>query len=163
MILDDATSEIYYAQLVEAECTADRDGGAAGSDRNERCVLLAVQRSCRTFLCHPEARRASRCEPSHASGTRLTGTRSEDDSRLFAAGAGDDRSATFGTWQGRLPQELRLRGITDREQANEFLRNEYIAEFNDQFAVRRHRKAVRLYESGAKIWTGSSACSMSGR
>ena len=41
----------------------------------------------------------------------------------------------FGTWQGRLPQELRLRGITDPDKANEFLRTEYIAEFNGKFAV----------------------------
>jgi hypothetical protein len=41
----------------------------------------------------------------------------------------------FGTWQGRLPQELRLRGITDLERANEFLRTEYIAQFNNKFTV----------------------------
>jgi hypothetical protein len=27
----------------------------------------------------------------------------------------------FGTWQGRLPQELRLRGITQLEKANAFV------------------------------------------
>ena len=42
----------------------------------------------------------------------------------------------FGTWQGRLPQELRLRGITTVEEANRFLRQEHIAEFNRRFAVR---------------------------
>jgi len=39
----------------------------------------------------------------------------------------------FGTWQGRLPQELRLgglRGITTVEEANRFLREHYMAEFN---------------------------------
>jgi hypothetical protein len=41
----------------------------------------------------------------------------------------------FGTWQGRLPQELRLRGITSVEAANEFLRQEYIGEFNRRFRV----------------------------
>ena len=41
----------------------------------------------------------------------------------------------FGTWQGRLPQELRLRGIATVEEANRFLRQEYIAEFNRRFAV----------------------------
>ncbi len=41
----------------------------------------------------------------------------------------------FRTWQGRLPQELRLRKITTLEQANRFLREEYIAEFNRRFAV----------------------------
>ena len=41
----------------------------------------------------------------------------------------------FGTWQGRLPQELRLRGITTVEQANRFLRESYIAEFDRKFRV----------------------------
>jgi len=34
-----------------------------------------------------------------------------------------------------LPQELRLRGITTLEEANRFLRQEYITEFNRRFAV----------------------------
>src|SRR3978361_1919768 len=34
----------------------------------------------------------------------------------------------FGPWQGRLPQELRVRGIKDLAQANEFLCNQYVAE-----------------------------------
>ena len=42
----------------------------------------------------------------------------------------------FGTWQGRLPQELRLAGITTREGANAFLRDRYIAVFNDKFTVK---------------------------
>jgi hypothetical protein len=41
----------------------------------------------------------------------------------------------FGTWQGRLPQELRLRGIRSLEAANHFLREHYIAEFNRRFRV----------------------------
>jgi hypothetical protein len=41
----------------------------------------------------------------------------------------------FGTWQGRLPQELRLRGIGSVEPANRFLREEYIDEFNRRFRV----------------------------
>ena len=41
----------------------------------------------------------------------------------------------FGTWQGRLPQELRVRGITTVEEANRFLHGEYIAEFNRRFQV----------------------------
>src|SRR5438128_12427527 len=34
---------------------------------------------------------------------------------------------SFGTWQGRLPQELRLAGINRLEQANAFLREQYVA------------------------------------
>src|SRR6202162_331151 len=41
----------------------------------------------------------------------------------------------FGTWQGRLPQELRLLGIQTLEAANRFLREHYVAEFNRRFQV----------------------------
>jgi hypothetical protein len=41
----------------------------------------------------------------------------------------------FGTWQGRLSQELRLAGCRTLEQANRFLRERYIAEFNRRFQV----------------------------
>jgi hypothetical protein len=41
----------------------------------------------------------------------------------------------FQTWQGRLPQELRLRGLKTLEEANRFLREHYIAEFNRRFQV----------------------------
>ena len=42
---------------------------------------------------------------------------------------------SFGTWQGRLPQELRLAGITTVEAANTFLRDRYMEEFNGKFKV----------------------------
>jgi hypothetical protein len=42
---------------------------------------------------------------------------------------------SFGTGQGRLPQELRLRGIRTVEAANAFLREHYIGEFNRRFQV----------------------------
>jgi len=41
----------------------------------------------------------------------------------------------YRTWQGRLPQELRVRGISDVADANRFLREEYLAEFNRRFTV----------------------------
>lgn len=42
---------------------------------------------------------------------------------------------SFGTWQGRLPQELRLHGINAIADANRFLREQYVAEFNRRFQV----------------------------
>ena len=45
---------------------------------------------------------------------------------------------SFSTWQGRLPQKLRLRGIRTVEEANRFLRDEYIAEFNRRFQFPGH-------------------------
>lgn len=48
----------------------------------------------------------------------------------------------FGTWQGRLPQELRLAGIDTVEGANCFLRERYIQEFNDRFSVAAAEKGT---------------------
>jgi len=50
-----------------------------------------------------------------------------------ARGRGDGVSATSGPVGARLPQELRLQGITTLEAANAFLPAHYIAEFNRRF------------------------------
>jgi hypothetical protein len=49
---------------------------------------------------------------------------------------------SFGTWQGRLPQELRLAKISTVEEANQFLRARYIAEFNAKFKVAAQEKGT---------------------
>src|ERR1700761_935598 len=49
---------------------------------------------------------------------------------------------SFGTWQGRLPQELRLRGIRDLGKANEFLKEQYVKEFNGRFSVAAAEKGT---------------------
>jgi hypothetical protein len=54
---------------------------------------------------------------------------------------------SFGTWQGRLPQELRLAGITTVEEANRFLRERYIAEFNARFTVPAQEKGTAFRRS----------------
>ena len=41
----------------------------------------------------------------------------------------------FGTLQGRLPQELREEGIRGMEEANEFLSDKFIEDFNEKFSV----------------------------
>jgi hypothetical protein len=53
----------------------------------------------------------------------------------------------FGTWQGRLPQELRLAEISTLEEANRFLRGHYIDVFNRQFTVAAEQKASAFRRS----------------
>src|ERR1022692_3682704 len=55
---------------------------------------------------------------------------------------------SFGTWQGRLPQELRLAGITTVEGANAFLRELYIREFNEKFSVAAAEKGTAFRRTG---------------
>jgi hypothetical protein len=40
----------------------------------------------------------------------------------------------FSTWQGRLPPELRAQQIKTLEQANRFLREQYVQQFNQRFS-----------------------------
>ncbi len=63
----------------------------------------------------------------------------------------------FGTWQGRLPQELRVRGITTVEEANRFLRESYIAELNRKFSVPAAQPESAFVP--VSTWTAPGACS----
>ena len=87
VILDDATSEIYYAQLVEAEST--HSVMAALREVIETRGLFCTLYSDRAghFFVTPEARREGGSQPSDAGGAGPAGTGSEDDCGLFAAGA----------------------------------------------------------------------------
>ena len=87
VILDDATSEIYYAQLVEEESTATVM--AALREVIERQGLFCALYSDRGshFWLTPPGRRQSRSSPVDASGPRSARVGGADDSRLLAAGA----------------------------------------------------------------------------
>lgn len=134
VIMDDATSEIYYAQLVEAESThsvmvALRE---VIETRGLFCSLYS-DRAGHFFVTPKRGEKVDRGRP-----TQVGRALQELGVRMIAAYSPQARGRSernFGTWQGRLPQELRLRGIVDLERANEFLRNEYIGEFNRRFAV----------------------------
>ena len=58
---------------------------------------------------------------------------------------------SFGTWQNRLPQELRLAGISTLAEANTFLREHYIAEFNRRFAKPAAEKGTAFHKCVVKL------------
>jgi transposase len=146
VILDDATSEIYYAQLVEAEST--RTVMAALREVIETKGLFCSLYSDRAGHFFVTPKRGERVDP--ARPTQVGRALQELGIKMIPAYSPQARGRmerNYGTWQGRLPQELRLRGIADLAQANEFLRCEYMAEFNRKFAVPATQKGsafVRL-------------------
>ena len=134
VILDDATSEIYYAQLVEEESTLTVM--AALREVIERKGLFCALYSDRGshFWLTPKA--GGRVDPHRL--TQVGRALRDLGVQMIPAYSPQARGRSernFGTWQGRLPQELRLHGITAVEQANRFLREHYIAEFNHCFQV----------------------------
>jgi transposase len=134
VILDDATSQIYYAQLVEEESTLTVMAGLREviQTRGLFCSLYSDRGS--HFFYTPKAG-----EP--VDKTRLTQVgRALKELGIhmipaYSPQARGRMERSYGTWQGRLPQELRLAGITTLEAANRFLRERYIQEFNRKFAV----------------------------
>lgn len=134
VILDDATSEIYYAQLVEEESTMTvlRALREVIEQQGIFCALYSDRAS--HFFYTPRAGGKVDAERPTQVGRALQ----ELNIRMIPAYSPQARGRSergFGTWQGRLPQELRLQGMVTREQANEFLRETYVAEFNRGFQV----------------------------
>jgi transposase len=134
VILDDATSEIYYAQLVEEESTRTVMSGLREviETRGLFCALYSDRGS--HFFVTPKA--GEKVDKHRL--TQVGRALKELGVRMIPAYSPQARGRSernFGTWQGRLPQELRLAGITTVEGANAFLRERYVAEFNQKFTV----------------------------
>jgi len=127
VVLDDATSEIYYAQLVEQESTAT--------------VLAALREVVEQqgIFCSLYSDRASHFWLTPKEGKPVDRQRLTQVGRAlrdlgmemiptYSPQAGGRSERNFRTWQRRLPQEQRVKGITTVEEANRFLRQGYIAE-----------------------------------
>jgi hypothetical protein len=141
VILDDATSDIYYAQLVEEEST-----------RTVMLGLLTVIQQ-RGLFCALYSDRGSHFFVTPKAGQKVDKLRLTQVGRAmkelgvqmipaYSPQARGRSERSFGTWQGRLPQELRLAGIVDVAKANEFLNTRYIAEFNGKFTEPAAEKAT---------------------
>ena len=134
VILDDATSEIYYAQLAPEETTFTVMAG----------LRAVIER--KGLFCSLYSDRGAHFWRTPKSGGKVNYERPTQVGRAmkelgvqmipsYSPQARGRSERNFSTWQGRLPQELRLRGIRTLEKANRFLNDHYIAEFNQRFTV----------------------------
>jgi transposase len=141
VILDDATSEIYYAQLVEEESTRTVMAGLREviETKGLFCSLYS-DRGSHFFVTVKAGEKVDKQRP-----TQVGRALKELGVQMIAAYSPQARGRSersFGTWQGRLPQELRLAGIETLKEANRFLREGYIAEFNGKFTVAAKEKGT---------------------
>jgi transposase len=129
VILDDATSEVYDARFVPQEDTAsclaqlrhvvERQGVfcALYTDKGSHFITTRTGQS--------PHRPQTATDP-----TQVQRALQELGSQLIPANSPQARGRMerlFGTWQGRLPHELALRGIRDYKAANRFLRQHWLA------------------------------------
>jgi transposase len=131
--MDDATSEIYSAFFVAEEGTMSTFRGlhAVIAGRGLFCSLYADRGS--HYWHTPEAGgKVDKDNPTQV-GRALAQLGIE----LIPAYSPEARGRSermFGTLQKRLPQELRVAGITTMEAANRFLENVYLPRHNAAFA-----------------------------
>jgi len=141
VILDDANSEIYYAQLVEEEST--------------RTVMTGLREviEIHGLFCSLYSDRGRHFFVTMKAGEKVDKQRLTQVGRAmkelgvqmipaYSPQARGRSERSFGTWQGRLPQELRLAGVSTVEGANRFLRERYVAEFNQKFTVAAKEKGT---------------------
>jgi hypothetical protein len=150
VILDDATNEIYYAQLVEEEST--------------RTVMLGLREVVETkgLFCALYSDRGSHFFVTRKAGEKVDPHRLTQVGRAmrelgvqmipaYSPQARGRCARSFGTWQNRLPpQKLRLAGIRTLEEANTFLRERYMAEFNRKFTKPAAEKGAAFRKCGRK-------------
>lgn len=139
-ILDDATSEVYYARLVAQENT--ETVMAALKSVVERHGLFCALYNDRAshFVYTPIAGG----KPDRAHRTQIGRALDQLGIELIPANSPQARGRCerlYRTWQGRLPQELRVRGIATVEEANEFLAGPWLE-------IHARRFSVSAQESG---------------
>jgi len=134
VILDDATSEIYYAQLAPEETTFTVMAGlrAVIEQKGLFCALYSDRGA--HFWHTPK----SGDKVDYERPTQVGRAMKELGVQMIPSYSPQARGRSernFSTWQGRLPQELRLRGIRTLDAANQFLNQHYIVDFNRRFTV----------------------------
>jgi transposase len=133
-ILDDATNEIYYAQLVDEEGTRTLMPALQEviEKRGIFCALYSDRAS--HFFVTPKA--GGKVDESQV--TQLGRALRELGIKMIPAYSPQARGRmerSYRTWQGRFPQELRVRQIRTVAEANRFLREQYMGECNRRFQV----------------------------
>ena len=132
--MDDATSDIHSAFFVEEEGTMSTFQGLCEvvSSKGLFCALYADRAS--HYWHTPEAGgKVDKDNPTQV-GRALKQLGIE----LIPAYSPEARGRSermFGTLQKRLPQELRLAGITTMDEANRYLRETFLPDHNRRFAI----------------------------
>ena len=131
--LDDATSDIYSAFFVAEEGTMSSFQGVSEAIRAKGlfCSLYADRAS--HYWNTPEAGGKVDKTPRPRSAAPWRSRHRVDPGHSPEARGRSERM--FGTLQKRLPQELRLAGITDMVEANRFLKEVFLPQHNARFAT----------------------------
>jgi transposase len=132
--MDDATSELYSAFLVDEEGTMSTFQALAEviGAQGLPCALY-TDRASHYFVTPKAGEKVAKDQPTQV-GRALAQLGIEHIPAYSPEARGRSERA-FGTLQDRLPKELALAGITTLAAANRFIREIYLPEHNARFAV----------------------------
>lgn len=149
--LDDATSAIYSAFLVEQEGTASSLRGVREVvARHGLFCAFYTDRGSHYFLTPEAGGRVSRTALTQF-GRALKQLGIEHIAAYSPQARGRSERA-FATLQDRLPKELKLAGIATIEAANRWLAETYIAAHNAAFAVAAEQEGSAFVADTAGAW-----------
>jgi transposase len=133
--MDDATSEVYSAFLVDEEGTASSFAGLAETiGRHGLFCALYTDRGSHYFFTPKAGGKVAKQPPTQVG--RALAQLGIDHIPAYSPEARGRMERLFGTVQQRLPQELRLAGITTIAAANRFLAERFEPAHNARFAVK---------------------------
>lgn len=132
--MDDATAEVYSAFLVEEEGTASSFLGLAEViGRHGLFCALYTDRGSHYFFTPKAGGKVAKAQPTQVG--RALAQLGIEHIAAYSPEARGRMERLFGTLQKRLPQELRLAGITTITAANRFLAERFVPDHNARFAV----------------------------
>jgi len=139
VFMDDATSEVYYARLVEEEDTKSMMAGIKSivEKKGLFCSLYTDRGS--HFFTTPKAGGPVDKKNLTQIGRALSQLGIEHIASYSPQGRGR-MERLYETWQGRLPQELQVAGIKDLESTNEYLTKTFIPWHNRKLTVAAKEK-----------------------
>jgi hypothetical protein len=149
--MDDATSEIYSAFLVEQEGTmssfvAVREVVA----KHGLFCALYTDRGSHYFLTPEAGGRIDEDAPTQVN--RALAQLGIEHIAAYSPEARGRSERMFGTLQDRLPKELRLAGITTLAAANRFIAEVYLPQHNARFAVPALQPGTAFVPADRSAW-----------
>lgn len=145
--IDDATSELYSAYLVDEEGTMTVMAGLKEVVKNHGLFCSFYTDRGSHFFYTPKAGGAVDKSKLTQIGRALSQLGIEHIPSYSPQGRGR-MERQFGTWQGRLPQELRKAGIRTMEAANRYIKEVFIPWHNSHLTVEPREQGSAFVPSG---------------
>lgn len=149
--MDDATSAIYSAFLVEEEGTASTFRGLAEVvEAHGLFCSFYTDRGSHYFYTPEAGGKVSRTQLTQVG--RALKQLGIEHIAAYSPQARGRSERVFGTLQDRLPKDMALAGVTTVEGANRWLADTYIAQHNAQFAAPAEQEGSGFVPDRAGLW-----------